>query len=378
MNADAFQAKIQQLKRDNQLDTALAMCEQWIDSTEAESRRGDPVESWPYLQACIILRKLKRPGDEVAVIERFLHQHSSGSKQSRDVVERLGKAYELAGLTATRDVDGQSVVFYLPENVPLDERAMFVHDAVVVDCETTGIAQDDELVELALLRFRYSHLTGRILGVIDRYSGLREPLKPISPMATRVSGIHASDVVGKHLDLDYASRLVDGASLVVAHNATFDQRMVEPLVPAMAAIPWHCTMRSIDWTAKGCSSKKLEELAIHYGITPSGHRALADAQLVLDLLSITDDATGLPVFHELIAGAPLGYTSRWLAAQQAMETLEDADDDDYDDDGGLDEETGNDATAFITIHLVAAPKPETSAPAAPPTKKKSIWSRLFG
>lgn len=362
MNAEAFQAKIQQLKRDNQLDTALAMCEQWMDDTEKQSRSGEPVESWPYWQACVILRKLKRYSDEVTVIERFLHQHSSGSKQSREVIERLGKAYELAGLTTTLEVDGQSVVFYLPENVPLDERAMFVRDAVVVDCETTGIAQDDELIELALLRFRYSHLTGRILGVIDRYCGLREPSKPISPMAARVSGIRAGDVAGKRLDLNYATRLVDGASLAIAHNATFDQRMATPHVPELAVMPWHCTMRSIDWAAKGCESKKLEELAIHYGITPSGHRAMADAQLVLDLLSVTDDTTGLPILHEIIANVPLGYTSRWQAAH------EQPDDNPYDgdDDDGA-EESATDATVIIAIQL------DTEPP-----KKKTFWSRLFG
>lgn len=306
--------RIQNLKREDRLPEALALCEKWMDKTEKQSIKDDePVESWPYLQACIILRKLKRPADEAAVIERFIQQRSSGSKQSRDIIERLTKAYQLAGLVETRNINGQLVPFYASEGVPVDERQLFMRDAVIVDCETTGLGNNDEVIELALLRFRYSRLSGRILQVLGNYSGLREPACPISATASNVSGLSKRDVAGHRIDVERASGLVAGVEMAIAHNASFDRRMVTPLLPQLAETSWYCSMRSIDWMGKGSPSTKLQDIAAYYGIVVT-HRAMSDAQTVFDLLSMTDDQTGNPIFHELMSAAPLNYVSRWQTA----------------------------------------------------------------
>lgn len=311
---------IAQLKRDGRLDDALCLCEQWVTETEGTAHEGGTVESWPYLQACVILRKLKRPADEVAVIERFVQQPSSGSKQAREIVERLTKAYSLAGLTETRSVDGESVVFYAPENVPVDARSVFVREALIIDCETTGLSNSDELIELAILRFSYSLLSGRILRVIGSYCGLQEPSCPISPAATKVNGLSLHHVVGQRIDLNQVMRLIDGVDLIIAHNASFDRRMVTKLLPALADAPWYCSQRGVAWMDKGCPSTKLQEIAAYYG-TALSHRALPDAQAVLDLLSKMDAQTGKTILHELLCGEPLDYVSRWESNSTQQDSM---------------------------------------------------------
>lgn len=339
--------QIQQLKRDNQLPEALALCEKWMGRTEREAR-GDnvPVESWPYLQACIILRKLKRPVDEVAVIERFIQQPDSGSKQSKSIVERLSKAYDLAGMTEMRVVDGQRVTFYSAEGVPVDERQMFVRDAVIVDCETTGLGRDDEVIELALLRFRYSSLSGRILQEVGRYTGLSEPSHPISAAAAKVHGLTMQDVAGQRIDTASVGRLLEGVDVAIAHNATFDRRMVAPLFPQLAEVPWYCSLRSIAWTEKGCASSKLHDIAAFYGANVA-HRAMSDVQTIFDLMATTDGQTGKTILYELLEGTPLDYVSRWQAAH---------DHDDDDDDGYTD-------SIEIVISMAPSPAKVTPMPA---------------
>ena len=52
--------------------------------------------------------------------------------------------------------------------------------AAFVDVETTGLDhRSDEVVELAIVLFAYDRSTGRILDIIDNYTGLRDPGRPI-------------------------------------------------------------------------------------------------------------------------------------------------------------------------------------------------------
>lgn len=349
----SLEEQIQQLKREDRLPEALALCAQWIDQTEETALRDEmPVESWPYLQACIILRKLKRPADEVAMIERFIQQPDSGSKQSKRILERLAKAYDLAGMTERRTIDGQQVTIYTAENVLVDARQMFVRDAVIVDCETTGLNKNDEVIELALLRFRYSTLSGRILQEVGRYNGLREPTLPIPPAATKIHGLTMQDVAGKRIDAASVIRLLEGIDVAIAHNATFDRRMVTPLFPQLAEVLWYCSLRSIPWTEKGCASSKLQDIAAYYGAKVD-HRAMSDVLFLYDLLAITDSQTGQSILLELIDSTPLDYISRWQAA--------------HDDDG---EEDSNGVEVAITL---LSPSTTDSQPNKEDPKRKPWW-----
>ena len=62
-----------------------------------------------------------------------------------------------------------------------------------LDTETTGLTSNDEVIEFAIVLFRYD-VSRRKLRVIDRYRGLREPSCAIAPGAEAVHGISLDQV----------------------------------------------------------------------------------------------------------------------------------------------------------------------------------------
>lgn len=88
---------INQLKRENRLEEALALAYQAIEGAErsAKMRQEDGVTaeppSWYTIQAAIICRKLKRNDQEVEVLERWLRSASKSRREGGEVAERLAK-----------------------------------------------------------------------------------------------------------------------------------------------------------------------------------------------------------------------------------------------------------------------------------------------
>ena len=169
-----------------------------------------------------------------------------------------------------------------------------------LDTETTGLRGSDEVIEFAIVLFRYD-ISRRELRVIDRYHGLREPSCAVDPGAEAVHGISFGQVRGKRLKDLVVRRILRKADFLIAHNAAFDRRFVEKLYPETQKIRWHCSMNGISWKKKGFASKGLQQLMAHHGIeTKRGHRALDDVMGALDLLTQRDEQTGRPYLSELL------------------------------------------------------------------------------
>jgi DNA polymerase-3 subunit epsilon len=159
--------------------------------------------------------------------------------------------------------------------------------AVVLDVETTGLSpHNDEILEMALILFRYDRSTGRVVEIVGTYSGLREPLCRIPRVASRVHGITRQAVRGKRLDYRKIRRMAAEADFVVAHNANFDRQFVERLMPSFSRRTWMCSLYGIDWLKRGFPDRSLVGLARAHGIRNTNpHRALGDAKALLALLS---------------------------------------------------------------------------------------------
>ncbi|BAS26195.1 exonuclease [Limnochorda pilosa] len=159
--------------------------------------------------------------------------------------------------------------------------------AGVVDVETTGLSpRRDEIVELALILFAFDRATGHIQGVVDEYSGLREPSVPISAGASKVNGITWEMVRGRRLDEPRVEQMLRRAEFLVAHNAPFDRSFLTRLFPLAGEKLWACSMRSVDWRGLGFDSAALQSLLRHHGIMAErAHRGPEDAHATLALLS---------------------------------------------------------------------------------------------
>jgi DNA polymerase III subunit epsilon len=156
--------------------------------------------------------------------------------------------------------------------------------AVVVDVETTGILADDRMIEAALLAFEYAPSTGSVIRVADSYDGLEDPGRPIPPEATAIHGITDAMVSGRRLDEGRMLEVLRGATLVIAHRASFDRPFLEARLPQFAELAWACSYEQIPWQSEGYSGAKLQYLAWQSGFFYDAHRSLVDCQALLELL----------------------------------------------------------------------------------------------
>lgn len=175
-----------------------------------------------------------------------------------------------------------------------------------IDVETTGLSPYvDEVVEFALVLFSCNRKTHEITGVLNEYSGLREPHCAVSRGAFQVHGLSPRILKGKYLDNDKILFLLSQADFLISHNAEFDYNFVIRLFPEFSTKPWYCSMSGIGWRGKGFNSRGLQNLLIGHGIEiAQSHRALDDARAVIALLRKLNEK-GKPYLGELLGSRPI-------------------------------------------------------------------------
>lgn len=162
---------------------------------------------------------------------------------------------------------------------------------VILDTETTGLERTDEVVELAMLRFRFDE--GGILALDEVFAQMREPSVPISEEASRITGITAEMVAGKRITDEQVAAFLEGSELVLAHNANFDRPMVERTFPGAGfdRIAWHCSLEQVDWQGRGKKGRSLESVVLSEGYVYGSHRADADVIATAFALNATSTET---------------------------------------------------------------------------------------
>lgn len=175
--------------------------------------------------------------------------------------------------------------------------------ALFVDVETTGLDyRQHEIIELAMVPFRYS-LDGKIVRVLQPYSQLQQPRRPIPAEIVALTGITNEMVSGQNIDLVEVEKLVQTSHLIIAHNASFDRKFLERFSSAFATKPWGCSLSDIDWATEGFQGTKLSYLAAEYGFFYDRHRAVNDCLAGIDILSRTLPKSGANAFSSLLANA---------------------------------------------------------------------------
>ncbi len=156
---------------------------------------------------------------------------------------------------------------------------------IVLDTETTGLsAETDRVIELGMLLFEFDPTTGTVYRVLEVFDELEDPGFPIPPANTAIHHITDAMVQGRRIDDAQVARLLQGVSVVIAHNAGFDRPFVEHRWPVFEDLLWACSIRDIDWQAEGFGSAKLEYLLQTQGIFYEAHRAETDCWALLELL----------------------------------------------------------------------------------------------
>lgn len=154
----------------------------------------------------------------------------------------------------------------------------------VTDTETTGTHSDARIIEIASVKIRGGE-------EVDRFDRLVNPGRAIPKQITRLTGITTGMVFDESPAEDVlpAYREFLGDAVFVAHNLSFDRRMIEGEFDRMGApgldVRMLCTLRLARRLLHQLPSKSLEALIDHYGIrVDDRHRALADAAATGEIL----------------------------------------------------------------------------------------------
>ncbi|MDD3815901.1 MAG: 3'-5' exonuclease [Desulfocapsaceae bacterium] len=156
---------------------------------------------------------------------------------------------------------------------------------VFLDTETTGLhSTTDKIIELGIVQFEFVP-DGRIFRILKTYNGFEDPGQPISEEISRLTGITDEMVSGQKIDLKTVLEIIEPAAVVIAHNANFDRKFIEPLESAFEKKAWACSMSDIDWNREGIEGVKLEYIAYRFGFFYDGHRASSDCLAGIHILS---------------------------------------------------------------------------------------------
>lgn len=150
---------------------------------------------------------------------------------------------------------------------------------LVIDTETTGLSSTDEAIEIALALYQVN-INDYSVTKISSYTGRRCPSVPINPRAQQVHKISLSELIGKEFDHKEVNSLFKTADILIAHNASFDARMLEPIYPGIKNLHWRCTLKQWPWPPS--TGKSLASIATDLNISRL-HAHTADGDV--DILS---------------------------------------------------------------------------------------------
>lgn len=163
-------------------------------------------------------------------------------------------------------------------------RQLIEDRALILDTETTGLGDEDEIVEIAVID---------AAGTLE-FSALVKPSKSIPAETTRVHGITDEIVASARPWREVWSvvhSLVGSYSLpapVLAYNSDFDRRLIgqtcriSRLDDRLSS--WYCLMNM--WMEFHALRRwsRLENVCRQIGVEVGGHRALGDARAAREVL----------------------------------------------------------------------------------------------
>ena len=149
---------------------------------------------------------------------------------------------------------------------------------LLIDTETTGLSKTDEVIEISLSLYEVN-IENNSTEKIAFYTGRRCPSVQINPRAQKVHKISISDLIGKDFDHEKVNSLLDNADILIAHNAAFDARMLEPIYPNIKKLHWRCTLKQWPWPTY--SGKSLASIATELNISRvHAHSAEGDVNIL--------------------------------------------------------------------------------------------------
>ena len=186
----------------------------------------------------------------------------------------------------------------------------------IIDLETSGLDPErDAIIELALMMVFVSE-DGEVLGHFGPLSWKEDPVIPLEPEITMLTGLCNHHLTGHTIDDAAVMGMLDRADLLVAHNCAFEIGWLDRRYPALKGKPWACSMRDIPWLQLGLDGRAQTALLNQHGWFSSAHRAAADVWSLLVLLRESRNGW--------LKGPPQTHLQRLLTAADRTTTMVEA------------------------------------------------------
>lgn len=153
---------------------------------------------------------------------------------------------------------------------------------VICDIEATGLDEEKDLIEIALITFQDDKVT-------DVYETLINPLRPVPEFIQTLTSISNRDLVNapKFYEVAEAIRMRIEGSIFVSHNTDFDLNLLMKKYHEMGQefrVKDFCTLKVAQDEIPGLKNYNLDALCSFFGIKiKERHRAIGDAQATLEL-----------------------------------------------------------------------------------------------
>ena len=153
---------------------------------------------------------------------------------------------------------------------------------VICDIEATGLDEDRDLIEIALITYEDDK-------VIEVYETLINPLRPISEHISNLTSISNRELAEapKFYDVADAIRMRLEGAVFVSHNTDFDLGLLFKKYREMGQelkVKKFCTLKVAHHEIPGLKNYNLDALCSFFGIKiQNRHRAIGDARATLEL-----------------------------------------------------------------------------------------------
>jgi DNA polymerase-3 subunit epsilon len=153
---------------------------------------------------------------------------------------------------------------------------------VICDIEATGLHEEKEIIEIALITYQDGKIT-------DVYETLVNPLMGVSDFIQDLTAISKKDLISapKFYDVAEAIRSRLEGNVFVSHNTEFDYHLLRKKFQQMGQdlkVKTFCTLKVAQLEIPGLKSYNLDSLCHFFGIKiQERHRAIGDAKATLEL-----------------------------------------------------------------------------------------------
>ena len=256
------------------------------DRAPIERWEDEPPGTMGELTHRTVRNVIERQGGEI------WHEHDPGRGVARfrllvPLVEQSPSQFAVAAAHDSRPEFYDFDLFRQPgRTAALENRRLAELSYTVFDTETTGLApsQGDEIIAIGAVRI----VNGKLLAH-EAFEQLIDPRRPLSAIATQVTGIEPAMLQGQPTIatvLPLFHRYSED-TVLVAHNAAFDMRFLQLKEDASGERFTHPVVDTLLLSAvlhPALQSHKLEAIAERLGVSVMGrHTALGDAMVTAEV-----------------------------------------------------------------------------------------------